>query len=142
MDVNADVLRGSGQSLHPAVAAALGVRPGQRRVFAGPHGPVPVGWRLSSTNGPNIGSLRAHANAVAATPTDSLVLVFRLEEASLHVERIGAEICGVARLQRLLGRTVRVPAAALATALGCRRPDAVAVLRKRGDNDLADLIDG
>ena len=34
LPVTADVLRGSGQAIHPAVATAVGVTPGQRRTFA------------------------------------------------------------------------------------------------------------
>ncbi|WP_233151354.1 hypothetical protein [Mycobacterium lehmannii] len=142
MPVNADVLRGSGQPIHPAIAAALGVTPGQRRLFSNPHGPLPVIWRLFSTNGPSIGSVRAPAKALDADPTDTLVLVFNVDAESVEVERIGAEITGVERLSRLLGHAVRVPAAALAASLGSRRADvAAAVLRARGDGDLADLIE-
>jgi hypothetical protein len=98
-------------------------------------------WRLSSTNGPSIGSVRAAAKTLGVDSTDTLVLVFTLDDASLHVERIGAEVSGVARLRRLLGRPVRNPAAALAASLGCRRADVAAVLRERGDGNLADLVE-
>jgi hypothetical protein len=139
LPVNADVLRGSGQPIHPAVANALGVIPGQRRTFTNRHGAVAVIWRLSSTNGPSIGSLRALAKAVGAE-TGSLVLAFNLDDASLDVVWIGPEIGGLDRLRRLIGRSVRNPGAALATSLGCRRVDVAAVLCERGDNDLADLV--
>jgi hypothetical protein len=98
-------------------------------------------WRLSSTNGPAIGSIRATAKTLDVDSTDTLVLVFTLDDASLQVQRIGADVSGVARLRRLLGRPVRHPAAALAASLGCRRADIAAVLRERGDGDLADLIE-
>jgi hypothetical protein len=139
--VNGDVLRGSGQPIHPAVATALGVSPGQRRLFTSPHGPLEVAWRLSSTHGPSIGSVQAPAKSVDAAPTDTLILAFKLDEASLHVARIGSEVSGIARLPRLLGRSVRSPGAALAASLGCKRADVAAVLRKRGEGDLADLIE-
>jgi hypothetical protein len=138
--VSHDLLRGSGQQLRAAVAAALGVTLGERRVFSSPHGDVTVSWRLSSTNGPALGSLRAAALATAAGPGDTLLLVFKLESASLHAARIGAEVSGVQRLTQLLGRTVRTPAAALTASLHCRRAEVAAVLRKRGDGDLAELI--
>jgi hypothetical protein len=138
--VTGEVLRGSGQPIHPAVATALGVSPGQRRSFTSQHGPLEVAWRLSSTNGPSIGSVQAPAKSVDAAPTDTLILAFNLDEASLHVARIGAEASGIVRLQRLLGRSVRSPGAALAASLGCTRADVAAVLRKRGDADLADLV--
>jgi len=141
MTVNADVLRGSGQPIHPAVAHALGVSPGQRRLYSTPHGPVPVIWRLSSTNGPSIGSIRAAVKALGADIADTLVLVFRLDDTSLNVLRIDPERSGVARLRQLVGHTVRNPGSALAASLGCRRADVAVVLRERGDDDLAALVD-
>lgn len=138
--VTVDLLRGSGLQLRPAVAAALGVEPGRRRVFASPHGELPVVWRLSSTNGPGIGSLRASALATGAELEDTLVLAFRLDDSSLHVTRIRAEVTGLQRLPLLLGHAVRKPAAALAASLNCRQADVAAVLRGRGDGDLAEVI--
>lgn len=135
--VTTEVLRGSGQAIHPAVAAALGVAPGARQVFASPHGEVTVFWKLSSTSGANVGSLRAQAVAVEATVRDTLVLAFRLDDASLEVTRLGPDEGGMRRLRHLLGHTVRNPAAALAASLQCRRSEVTAVLRARGDHELA-----
>ena len=67
LPVTTEVLRGSGQAIHPAVADAVGVGPGERQVFASSHGEVTVFWKLSSTSGANVGSLRAQAVAVEAT---------------------------------------------------------------------------
>jgi hypothetical protein len=141
LPVTAEVLRGSGQAIHPAVAAAVGVAPGERRMFASPHGEVTVFWKLSSTSGANVGSLRAQAVAVEATTHDTLVLAFRLDDASLEVTRLGPEEPALRRLAHLLGHAVRNPAAALAASLGCRRSDVTAVLRARGDGDLVALLD-
>ena len=91
LPVTAEVLRGSGQAIHAAVAAAVGVTPGERRMFASPHGEVTVFWKLSSTTGANVGSLRAQAVAVGATTADTLVLAFRLDDASLEVTRLGPD---------------------------------------------------
>jgi hypothetical protein len=68
------------------------------------------------------------------------VLACGLKDASLDATRIGAEAADVDRLRRLIGRAVRIPAAALAASLGCRRADVATVLRDRGDHDLAELI--
>ena len=138
--VTPDVLRGSGVPMRPAVADALGVSPGHRRAFASQHGEVAAAWRMSSTSGPSLGSLRAAALATGARLGDTLVLVFNLEHASLHVALIGAELAGMQRLRQLLGRTVRNPTAALAASLHCRKTEVAAVLRKRGDHELAELI--
>jgi hypothetical protein len=137
LPVTTEVLRGSGQAIHPAVAAAVGVTPGARRVFASPHGEVTVFWKLSSTSGANVGSLRAQAVAVEATTRDTLVLAFRLDDASLEVTRLGPDEGGMRRLRQLLGHTVRNPAAALAASLQCRPNEVTAVLRARGDHELA-----
>jgi hypothetical protein len=81
------------------------------------------------------------ATANGATLGDTLVVAFRLEESTLDVERIGAEVAGIEGLRLLLGRTVRKPAAALAASLNCRKAEVAAVLRRRGDDDLANLIE-
>ena len=141
LPVTAEVLRGSGQAIHAAVAAAVGVTPGERRMFVSPHGEVIVFWKLSSTTGANVGSLRAQAVAVGATTADTLVLAFRLDDASLEATRLGPDEAAMRRLQQLLGHTVRNPAAALAASLECRRGDVTAILRARGDRELAALLD-
>jgi hypothetical protein len=123
LPVTAEVVRGSGQAIHPAVAAAVEVAPGERRMFASPHGEVTVFWKLSSTSGANVGSLQAQAVAVEATTADTLVLAFGRDDASLEVSRLGPEEAALRRLVHLLGHAVRNPAAALAASLGCRRSD-------------------
>jgi hypothetical protein len=141
LPVTTDMLRGSGLQLRPAVAAALGLSPGQQRLFSSPYGEVGLTWRLSSTNGPSIGSLRVLATARGATRRDTLVVVFRLDKSSLDAQRVAPELTGIERLRRLLGRRVRTPAAALAASLDCRRDEVATVLRRRGDHDIADLVE-
>lgn len=138
--VTVDVLRGSGVHLRAAAAAAVQVSPGERRDFTGPYGQISVIWRLTSPNGPGLSSLRAAANAVGAELRDSLVLVFRLDTATVDVVRVGAEKSGMALLGALLGRRVRSPVAALASSLNCRREEVTEVLYGRGDDDLAALV--
>ena len=70
------------------------------------------------------------------------MLAFRVDNASLEVTRLGSTEAGKARLHKLLGHPVRSPAAALAAALDCRREDVGAVLRARGDHELAGMLDG
>jgi hypothetical protein len=141
MLVTSDLLRGSGQALHPAAATAAGVTPGQHREFTSPYGEVTLSWRLSSTHGANIGPLLPLAAAVGATCGDTLVLALRPHDRSLEVTRLGPDDAGMPRLQKLLGCAVRSPAAALSAALDCRREDVGAVLRARGDHALASMLD-
>jgi hypothetical protein len=98
--VTTDMLRGSSLQLRPAVAAALGVSPGQRRLFSSPDGQVAISWRLSLTNGPSIGSLRSSATARGATHADTLVPAFELDKSTLEADRIGTEVTGIQRLRR------------------------------------------
>ena len=66
------------------------------------------------------GIARAQAAATGAALTDTLVLVFGLNDGSLDAARIGGHVSGMDRLRHLLGRTVRNLAAALAVSLDCR----------------------
>lgn len=139
--VNPELLRGSGRHIHPAVATAAGLTPGHHRTFTSRHGQFTLSWSLASTSGATIGSLRPLTAAVQATTGDMLVLALRPDVASLDVTRLGSNEVGISRLRKLLGRRVRNPAAALATALKCQRDDVDAVLRARGDHELADMLD-
>ncbi|CAA0127295.1 Uncharacterised protein [Mycolicibacterium vanbaalenii] len=139
--VTSELLRGSGQTVHPAVATAVGVAPGEQRTFVSPHGAVTLYWKLASTTGANLGSLRAQAAGVEAATGDTLVLGLRVDDTSLEVTRLGSEEQAAVRLHKLLGRAIRNPVAALAAALDCRREDVGAVLAARGDHNLASLLD-
>lgn len=137
--VASDLLRGSGQRIHSAIATAVGVNPGQRRTFTSPHGHIVLHWKLSSTTGANVGSLRAQAIAVGATAGDTLVLALRQADASLDVARLRAGEDPMAKLSALLGRRVDDPVTALATGLDCQPNEVEMILRRRGDDELADL---
>lgn len=140
--VTRELQRGSGHPIPPAAATALGINPGGRRTFTGAHGNSTVSWKPSSTTGANLGSLRAQALAVDATAGDTLLMVFRLDDARLDAIRIEANDSGLPLLRKLLGKTVRVPLAALASALQCQRDEVETILRQRGDGHLADLLTG
>ena len=140
--VTADVLRGSGQVIPPAVATAVGVEPGQRKIFTNAHGNVTVFWKLASTSGVSIGSLRAHAVALGATTADILILAFNLDDSSLEVSLVDPTAPVSQQLHQLLARPASDPVAALAAALECAPHEVTGVLRARGDYDWADMIDG
>jgi hypothetical protein len=134
------MLRGSGQTLHPALATALGVHPGQQRAFSGTPTDIVLAWRLSSTNGATVGSLRALAAALDANRDDTLVLAFNVRDASIVAARIAAGENLRQRLRVLLGKSVRNPIAALARSLRCQPKEVGTLLRRRSDNDLLKLI--
>lgn len=134
-----DVLRGSGLALPPAAAGALGLEPGQRRSFTGPHGGATLTWKLSSPSGADLSSLRAHAMAVGAVAGDTLVLIFGPSD-TFKVIRIDPQLSRTAQLAQLLGRSAPTPDIGLAASLDCEPHEVAAVLRRRGDDDLASQL--
>ncbi|QFS94660.1 hypothetical protein FIV07_28195 (plasmid) [Mycobacterium sp. THAF192] len=140
--VDEELLRGSGVGLHPATANAVGVRPGQRKSFAGDHGGIVVVWKLSTTRGAAVSSLRSHAHAAAAVLGDLLVLSFHLDDGGgdrVEVTGIGSGVTGIDRLQMVLGHRVR-SIDDVAEALECEPGEVEEVLRRRGDGALADDV--
>lgn len=140
--VTRDVIRGSGQAVHPAVALALDVRPDTRRVFTSGNGAVvTVAWRPWSTTGPDIGSVRSFALETQAKPGDTLVLIFTLDSGTLSGLRVLSEADDAERLVAMLGA---IPGddltIALAGAMDCRASEVRSVLRARGEGALAEVI--
>ena len=82
--VTADLLRGSGQTIAPALATALGVQPTQRRKFTGPLADLTLFWRESATNGATVGSLRGVTAALDAALDDTLVLIFNTADSTVE----------------------------------------------------------
>ncbi len=142
MPVTADMLRGSGQVLTPAVAAALGVHPGQQRAFAGTPANINAVWQLSSLNGAGVGSLRGPALALGAELGDTIVMVFNQSAGAVEMMRIPADADPEQRLCALLGQQTADPVAGFARALGCQPEDVAALLSRRRDTALLALLDG
>jgi len=140
LPVNGDMLRGSGQNLHPAVAGVLGVQPGQQRTFAGTLADITLVWRLSSTKGPTVGSLRTLAASLDAGHGDTLVLAFNMRDETVAATRIPLSHDDPRqRLRLLLGASVRSPKLAIARALRCEPQEVPKLLRRRGDTELIDI---
>lgn len=135
--VDRNMLRGSGMAFPAAAAAALRVKPARHRKFTGPHGVVRVVWSLSSIHGPRVGSLREPAGAVGAKLGDTLVLAFDLDARTVRADVIAGHAVAGERLHRHLGHR-DVTETALSAALDCEPQDIEDVLRRRGDDALAD----
>jgi len=74
IQVDADLLRGSGRAIPAAFAGYIGVGPGSKIAILGPESAITVSWPLSSITGPSIGSLRSLALALDASDGDLLFL--------------------------------------------------------------------
>jgi hypothetical protein len=144
VEVDHDILRGSGRSIPQEVGTFLGlVAGGEPMILASPIDPVPVSWPSNSIVGPSIGSLRAHAEAVTAAFGDLLRLTFTAEPLAVVVKRVPSgppREPRSARLHRLtgLGPDHAVTFGELCVAVGTTSRDVVEILRKRGDEAVAD----
>ncbi|WP_241473997.1 hypothetical protein [Mycolicibacterium neoaurum] len=142
MAVDHDMLRGSGRPIPQPVTRAAGVNPGQRLTFTGPSGELTLVWRLSSTTGGSVGSMRSHARAVDAVKGDDLVPILRTDTASFDVIRIASDESAWSRLPKLLGRAFGDNTSReLARSLDCTPEQVDDVLRSPGDRELLALLE-
>lgn len=138
--VTGDALRGSGQSVHTATAAALGITPGGRRVFtSGAGAQVPLNWRPWSTAGPDLGSIRSLLTDVGAQQGDHVVLTFEPAASAVSAVRLPQGCHPGAGLGAVVGGTFSV--AVLSAAVDVEVDKLVATLRRRGDDLVVDWLE-
>jgi len=145
VEADHDLLRGSGRALPTEVATFLGMEPGVRITLRNDVRDVPVNWLVTSHVGPNIGSLRAQVEAVDTHSGDVVRLVFDRPAHSLVVslrppaldddEPADAALARLTGLPPELCRTREL----LASAVHVQIHDLDTVLRRRGDDIVADL---
>jgi hypothetical protein len=147
--VSDQTLRGSGTMIPAALARAVGVLPGERRVFASLYGDVALGWPSLS---PTMSTVREAAEALGATEGDYLFVEFGMDgEARFRVaHRADVEAAeGEVRLASevgLGGGEGGSTITAIAEALGMSgepppsRGEIRQRLRARGEEDLAALV--
>jgi Bacterial RNA polymerase, alpha chain C terminal domain len=144
IDVDSEVLRGSGQLLPGLVAAALGVLPERPRIYRQGDIELSVTWPRTAALGASLGSTRALAAAAGATEGDRLRLDFHTEVGHVRAERVPADTGGIggAEMLRLLtGITPgRDPLAQVAAAIEVTPGDIRRILVARGDAAVADLL--
>lgn len=144
--VDADVLRGSGRYAPEVLARALPLNPGEERAFESPAGSLRITWPITSAFGPSLGSTRALALHVGARLGDDLRIQFDLSSGTCEPVRVAPELL-VGRdirssLQLLTGLELRDGelAEGVAEGVGTTAAELVGVLRRRGDDQVADLL--
>jgi hypothetical protein len=134
--VDDDVERGSGMGIRPAVANALGLKPGERLYFDdGGAGRLLVSWPDSAACGPSLGSTRALANSAGAVSGDSLLITFDLAAHRVCSHRIHpttADIRILTGLEIAKGQELDT----IAASIGCDPIEVRTVLANRGDHQL------
>lgn len=156
VDVDADLLRGSGRSIPPAFSGHVGVLPGGRKELTTAYGAVLVTWPLSSPMGPSIGSLREEAASLRAERGDYLfvrylgeagfdcrILRREIVESSSWIDRLCLMV-GHARLGRPESEVARAVAASLGVPAGAADESSWQAVRtallRRGEQRLAELL--
>jgi hypothetical protein len=139
--VDHDVLRGSGRFFPAEVATAIGVYPGRSETLANSVREVRITWTATTHMGPSSSSLRAHAEALGATKGDRLRLIIDGAARTADVSVVPPRIDGVAALAELLDlATDALSLERLGRALDVSAEDVERTLRRRGEDDIADVV--
>jgi hypothetical protein len=148
VDVDDNVLRGSGRRIPESLGGWLGVMPGQRRFYAFSDGEqLQISWPDSAPYGPTIGSLRSHAVKLGAREGDHLMIRFDRSATGVGASLVSIEQLSKStpgqRLALLTGldmtdglleeRLARAVGGSSATALSER-------LRRRNEGSLIELL--
>lgn len=143
VDVDHDMLRGSGRSIPNELALACGATLNASVDFISPSGVVQIRWPDTSHVGAAIGSLRALAESVSAAQGDRLRLVFDTRRHLLTAETprpvpdLEIATDSVESLTGLYAEDCE-SLERLADAIGTTPAEVLTNLRDRGDSEVAD----
>ena len=146
IDVDHDLLRGSGRFVAEHVAGLLAVGPGEGGEYEADSGAISLYWPDTSISGPAIGSLRVHAKQLGAAVGDRLRITFHGDTLSADVHLVAKQRVDtldgkslVAEVTGLVGHGHELRTR-LAVAVESGSPELARFLRKRGDTELADNL--
>ena len=146
LHVDSEVLRGSGRHCPEVLARALLLNPGEECTFASTAGPLRLTWPITSAFGPALGSTRALALQVGAQPGDDLRIQFDLTRQTCEAVRIAPALlenrgsCNALRLLTGLDLRDGELVEGVADGVGTSAAELMGVLRRRGDDQIADLL--
>ena len=146
IEADNDLLRGSGRSIPQEIATFLGVQPGMRMTLHHPVRDIPVSWLETNHMGPNLGSLKGPAEAAGVREGDVVQVWFDRRAHAIEVRRREPPPPGDAMAERLSWLTGLPPyrcqdRPTVADAVQTTPDQVVAVLRRRGDPAVADLVE-
>lgn len=137
--VDKDLLRGSGRAAPSELATAVGLMPGGRTVLVCEDLAIGLTWPVTSHTGPRIGSLKSVAESLECELGDYLNLsVSCLEKTMLATKIRPDEVAQRGRFQTMTGVDPG-DLGGLRQVLDCQDGE-IAVLVKRGDGQLADVV--
>ncbi len=143
IEVNHDVLRGSGRHLSLPAGSILDVKVNDELVFTAADGlSVTVAFPDTSNMGPNLGSVRLVAESKGAKLGDWITLIFDRTDMSVEARVTDASKFekGWQLVARLTGIDAYRGIDGLAEALKCDADEVLTVLNERGDLFLAEAL--
>ena len=143
IEVNEDLLRGSGRGIPLVVGAILQVTINQELTFSSESGvSITVTYPETSFLGPAMGSVRSLAESVGATLGQYLTVT--LDQCDMSVKGIATSLDAHPPSWQLVARLTGIEASSgmkgLASALDCSVGEVRASLRSRGDDAVAQAI--
>ncbi len=148
IDVDHDILRGSGRAIPKALSLALGVAPGSKRTFKGGQGNVVVSWPRTSATGPAFGSTRMCAIETRCQEGQLMRLTFDTTMETVSASAIPPSILkgslpSAEAVETLCGIDLsesKDPIEAVAVAIGVGRSAVRRTLAARGDEDVLRVL--
>ena len=146
IDIDHNLLRGSGRSVAEQVAGLLALWPGQSREYEAGSEAIHLYWPDTSISGPAIGSLRVYAEELDAAVGDRLRVTLHGDTVSADVHLVAKKrvdaLVGDLLLAELTGLTGHGQEllARLAAAVESDSAELARFLRRRGDAELADHV--
>ncbi len=143
LEVDRNVLRGSGRNLSSGVGFWLKVAVNDHLVFAGPENhSVTITFPESSFLGPSLGSTRSLAEHVDARLGDFMTMIFDRSDMSVEARATPKNHFepGWDLVARLTGIRPETGLSALADALGCDTEEVVERLKARKDHVILDAL--
>ena len=143
IEVDEELLRGSGRALTHAAGAILGVALDQSLSFYSRGGAsVTITFPETSIFGPTIGSLRLLAEGAGAKKGDLLTLI--LDRSEMSAVALATDVSqfesGWDLVSRLTGTNANDRMGGLAAAMQCEKGEVRALLRNRGDDVVKDAL--
>ena len=143
LEVNEDLLRGSGHTLTPAAGAILGVSVGLEIAFHDEDlNTVKITYPATSISGPNLGSVKTLAENAGAKVGDVLTIV--LDRSNMSIDAFATDVNlhepGLELVSRLIGIEPAADVADVAATLHCEPHQVWEVLEDRGDQTVMQAL--
>ena len=143
IEVDRNVLRGSGRNLPSAVGSWLNVAVKDHLVFAGPDShTATITFPESSFLGPSLGSTRSLAEHVGARTGDYMTMIFDRSDMSVKARATPKNHFEPSwdLVARLAGIQPETELSGLAESLGCETGDVLELLRRRKDDVILNAL--